>query len=40
MIRKVSQAIIDGQTGTTEHPLSHTIEIAGILDEMRRQIVA
>lgn len=40
MIRKVSQAIIDGQTGTTEHPLSHTIEVAGILDEMRRQIVA
>ncbi len=38
MIKAVSQAVLDGKTETEEHPLDFTIEMMGVLDEIRRQL--
>lgn len=38
MINAVSQAVLEGKTETEEHPLDFTIEMMGVLDEIRRQL--
>lgn len=38
MIRKVSQAVLDGNTECQEHTVDYTIKIMGMLDLIRKQI--
>ena len=40
MFRAVSQAILDGLTESPVHPLSATVEILDVIDEVRRQLLA
>lgn len=38
MIRKVSQAVLDGKIECEEHTVDYTVKIMGILDKIRKQI--